>query len=276
MDYIIKKASSLTTEEKEALGITGIPNDWPIEKYPYSGGSVPDGYEVISESALDELIFNNQAAYDAWLQAKRPIIPPIPENPVDSEHKPYINLSMTKIDWYFSPHSLDFYTSKYGSLYNRRHDGNGIDDGTDMADAVLQFYDINGTELIKAENESAEDFQIRLTANCVKTIMAWEKVESFDVIGAYLYIKNNPIGRAYMWVVAAPDIPYEYGGSKAFMGRGMNLQMMQEKINHYFDAKTSKTVNYDNVYHSGKVSTIIKHAVGEQIGIQLIYIVYEE
>ena len=75
MDYVIKRASALTEEEQAALGITGIPQNWPIEKYPYND-VIPEGFELISEEDLAILISNNQAAYDAWLQAKRPIIEP--------------------------------------------------------------------------------------------------------------------------------------------------------------------------------------------------------
>jgi len=69
MDYVIKRASSLTEEEQSLRGITGIPQDWPVEKYPYVD-SVPDGYEQISEENLQILIDNNQASYDAWLASK--------------------------------------------------------------------------------------------------------------------------------------------------------------------------------------------------------------
>ena len=75
MDYIIKRASALTTEEQTTRGILGIPQDWPIEKYTYVD-SVPEGFEQISEEDLATLIGNNQASYDAWLQAKRPLAPP--------------------------------------------------------------------------------------------------------------------------------------------------------------------------------------------------------
>jgi hypothetical protein len=109
----------------------------------------------------------------------------------DTEDRPFVRNVVTHVDWYYSPHSLDFYSSKYKSLYNRKHDGNGIDDGTDVGDAELLFYDASGTLLTKGEAESDEEFQIRLTANCVKTIMSWEKVESFEVNGALLYILNN-------------------------------------------------------------------------------------
>lgn len=281
MDWIIKKASSFSTEEQTALGITGIPQDWPVESYPYSG-TVPSGYEQITEENLAILRGNNQAAYDAWVQSKRPL--PAPATPLeicldtakDQYQKYYITNSMTDPDFYFSPHSLDFYTAKHKSLYNRLHDGAGIDDGTDKQDAVLMFYDASGAELVQGETESDVDFQTRLTGNCIKTIMRWEKDESYDVAGAQLYIEAKPQARAYLWVVAAPLIPYNQGGSKPFMGRGMNLAMMPASTYHYFDAKTSKTITYDPVYHSGMIDCVVKHAVGEQIGLQMIYILYEE
>jgi len=282
MDFIIKKASELSPEEQAALGITGIPADWPIEVYPYNE-VVPDKFMRISDIDMEYLKANNQAAYDAWLQALRPVQPPPApmvvtlSGPADEQGKPYFSQSMTNTAWYYSPHSLDFYTAKHKSLYNRNHHGNGIDDGTDAGDACLKFYDGEGNEIVHGGyEETDEQYQARLTADCVKTVMSWEKQESFDVVGAQLYIANAPTERAYLWVVAAPDIPYEYGGSKPFMGRGMNLQMMREKSAHNFDAKTSKTVHYDPIYHSGKVDCIVKHAAGEQIGIQLIYVLYEE
>ena len=73
MDYNIKRASALSSEEQAALGITGIPQDWPVERYPYVNNT-PVGFEFISDADLQLLISNNQASYDSWLQAKRPII----------------------------------------------------------------------------------------------------------------------------------------------------------------------------------------------------------
>ena len=73
MNYIIKQASSLTAEEQAALGITGIPQAWPIEMYPFND-VVPGGFIEISDEDLTTLKVNNQAAYDAWLQSLRPIV----------------------------------------------------------------------------------------------------------------------------------------------------------------------------------------------------------
>jgi hypothetical protein len=75
VDYIIKKASSFTSEEQIARGIAGIPQDWPVEKYDYVD-TIPDLFELINDVDLATLKENNQAAYDAWLQALRPIAPP--------------------------------------------------------------------------------------------------------------------------------------------------------------------------------------------------------
>ena len=69
MDFIIKKASALTEEEKGSKGLTDIPSDWPIESYPFSG-SVPSGFEQISEEDLNTLKTSNQAAYDAWVASR--------------------------------------------------------------------------------------------------------------------------------------------------------------------------------------------------------------
>lgn len=69
MDLIVKKASYLTTEEKTALGITGIPANWPVETYPYEG-SIPAGFELMTDTELALLKSNNQAAYDAWIASK--------------------------------------------------------------------------------------------------------------------------------------------------------------------------------------------------------------
>lgn len=66
MDLIVKKASALTSDEKAALGLTGIPADWPIESFPYVD-TVPDGFMQMTDTDLDALKANNQAAYDAWV-----------------------------------------------------------------------------------------------------------------------------------------------------------------------------------------------------------------
>ena len=287
MDLIVKKASALTAEEKAAMGITGIPENWPIESFPYTG-TVPVGFEQMTDVEFDALKANNQAAYDAWLasiktqivQASQPIdadgVPIFTTKMVDGYDRPQFRRIVTRPVWLYSPRSIDWTTSKYLSIYNRKHDGNLIDDGTDIGDAWLQFYDASGVELTKGSEESAVDFQTRLDTTCVKTAMSFEKVTSYDIQAAILYLQNEPADRAYLWCIFAPDVPEAYGGSKALMGGGMNLQMMAAKIPHMFDAVSANTINYDPVYHSGKMTAFIKHTIGAKIGMQIAFINYND
>lgn len=280
MDLIVKPALALSAEEKAAMGITGIPEAWPIESYPYTG-TVPSGFTQMTDVEFDALKANNQAAYDAWLAAiKVQIVQSNPmkvklDTPVDIDDRPQFRRIVTRAEWLYQPKSLDFYTAQYNSLYNRKHYGAGYYDSPDVGDCIMQFYDSSNTELTKGESEAAVDFQTRLTANCVKTILAWENEIAFDVQGALLYIERIPTEKAWLWCVAAPDVPEAYGGNIPFMGRGMNLKMMQPGHPHYFDAVSASTIQPDPVYHSGRVQIIVKHGTGEQIGIQFVVIIYE-
>jgi len=91
MSLIIKKASSFSTEEQTQMGIVGIPANWPIESYLYVD-TVPSGFELVTNEEFQALKDNNQAAYDAWVQAFRPIInipPPAPTSVLVIENVPF-------------------------------------------------------------------------------------------------------------------------------------------------------------------------------------------
>jgi len=229
-----------------------------------------------------ELSSGEVTALDAIVAAHTPT--PLPDTatlvavigPKDDENRPYSREVVTQPDFHYSPRSLDFYTSKYNSLYNKSHycGASGtdatIDGSVDLGDGTMKFYNASNTLLVKGESESDADFQIRLTANCVKTVVEFEPTFNYDVLGAKLQVRNPPTDRAYFWFVAAPDVPAEYGGNVVFMGGGMNLHFFSETDTFECDGKTVSRVAYDNVYHSGKLAAIVKHNVGVQIGIQLI------
>ena len=231
--------------------------------------------KVFDNVASKELVVNNGdidftnelEGWDWILGNKREVLL---DTPKDNEDRPLFKQVVTQPSWHYSPRSLDFWTSKYNSLYNRKHNAALIDNGTDYGDGSLSFFDNTDTELIKGESESDVDFQTRLTSNCIKTICYFEPQVAFDVFGAKLMVKNPPTERSYLWVIAAPDVPEEYGGCIDFMGGGMNLSFFPNCQSVHFDAKTGKVVEPDPLYHSGKVAVVIKHAVGAQIGIQFI------
>lgn len=202
------------------------------------------------------------------------------EIPSDPEGKPLFVRSMTRSTWHYSPRSFDFYAGKLGSLYNREHYNATIDGSPDIGDAWLRFYEPGeyglDLEMVQNQEETDEQFQARLSQKCIKTVCEFENTKPFDIIGAMLSIQREPTDRAYLWVVAAPDIPREWGGNVTFMGGGMNLQMFAAKIPHVFNADSTKTLYPDPVYHSGKVSIIVKHKAGDHFGLQMIFLYYEE
>lgn len=196
-------------------------------------------------------------------------------SPKDEYGRPYAKNVSTIPQYHYTPRSLDFYTAKHKSLYNKSHYGDGTIDGAlDLEDAWVKYFDADNVEIVQEENESDEDYQIRITANCTKTILYFEPEFDYDVFGAKLQFRNIPQDRAYFWFVAAPDIPAEYGGNVVFMGGGMNISFFNEKETFECDGKTCSKITYDSTYHIGMVALIVKHNVGVQIGIQLIYQFY--
>jgi len=198
------------------------------------------------------------------------------EVPKNAEGKPIFVRSMTETNWHYSPHALDFYTSTFGSLFNRDESGGTIADSVDAGDGVMKFFDAYNDELLMDAYESPEEFQVRLTASCTKTIIDFEKTTPFDIIGCTLYIEATPAQTAYMWVTVAPDLPKEWGGNVSLMGRGMNLKMMGRPMYpHMFFAESVARLNYHPTYHSGKIRITVKHVAGAVIGIQNLFIMYE-
>lgn len=191
------------------------------------------------------------------------------------ERKQIVLMSMTNSDWHYEPRALDFYTAKYNSLYNRDCSGNGIDGGTDYADGWIVFKDASGNIFDRNNYQSDEDYQTDLTQSCVQTEMYFEPAHDFEIFGAILNIKSRPLGRAYLWVTAVPDIPSEYGGCIPFMGGGLNLSFLPDAAVIKYDAKTGSRLNYNFDYHTNKLAMIVKHSAGEEIGIQIVYEFYK-
>jgi hypothetical protein len=188
----------------------------------------------------------------------------------DSDGSVISRTKVTEDGWRYEPRCLNFYTSKLNSLYNRQDNGGGILDGTDYDDAGLKFYDSTDTELVQGGAETDADFQIRLTANCTKTIMWWQTTYDMDLIGGMLQLKATPTSDTYFWCVAAPDIPAANGGSVPFFASGLNLHFYQDGAMHLYDGRGVKRFLADPINNSNKFHFILKHPVGEQVGLQFV------
>jgi len=196
--------------------------------------------------------------------------------PTDKDNSVLSRGKTTKSGWHYEPRSLDFYTSKYNSLYNRKHDGAEINSGTDIGDAYLCFFDSEGIELTKNISESDQEFQTRLDSSCVKTVMYWQPKYDMDIIGGILMIKNAPSNPAYVWCVIAPNIPEQYGGNVPFAAGGWNLSFFNDKDEIIINGRGAKFIKYDPVYKSSEFGLIVKHEAGASIGIQMFYEHFKE
>jgi hypothetical protein len=193
-------------------------------------------------------------------------------SPKDADGSSIVRTKTTRSGWHYEPRSIDFMTSKAGSLYNRRHAGNTIDDSPDYGDCTVKFFDANGLELTLGQGESEAGYQARLDSYCVRTQADWQATYDMEIIGATVSVLNPPTGseRAYAWVIVAPDIPAEYGGSVPFMAGGWNLRFFTLDQTTFLDGRGVKAFPYDPVYNSNKIRVVVKHGAGAKIELQFV------
>lgn len=192
--------------------------------------------------------------------------------PIDSDGSVISRSKTTRSGWHYEPRSIDFITSKAGSLYNRTHTGNTVDDSPDYGDAVLKFFDANGLELTQGQGESLAGYQARLDSYCTRTQADWQPTYEMDIIGATVSVLNPPTGneRAYCWVIVAPDIPANMGGSVPFMAGGWNLRFFTLDQTTFLDGRGVKSMPYDPVYNSNKIRVVVKHEPGAKVELQFV------
>lgn len=193
----------------------------------------------------------------------------IDPSPRDSDGSLIQRGKVTKTGWRYDPRSLDWVTSKRASLYNKKPTGYSIGNQTDIGDAVIRFWESDGTEMIQGESETDQDFQTRLTADCTATAIEWQATYDMDVIGATITVRHAPTNDCYFWAIIAPDIPEYLGGRKTFGNGGFNLSHFNDKDMLEINGRGSKTVYYDPVYNSNKFQFLCVHEAGVQVGLQI-------
>jgi hypothetical protein len=189
----------------------------------------------------------------------------------DSDGASIVRNKTTRSGWHYEPRSIDFTAGVAGSLYNRKHDGNTIDTGTDYGDAGLFFFDSSGVAITQG-GETLEQWQTRLDAQCVRTQIDWQPTYEMDIIGATVGILNPPEGtdRGYVWIIIAPDIPSEYGGSVPFMAGGWNCRHFKGSPETFLDGRGVYPMAYDPIYNTNKIRVIVKHELNSRMEMQFI------
>lgn len=150
-----------------------------------------------------------------------------------------------KSGWTYFMCPVEFATSTLNSAYCNKYDN------TNRAIVTYKIYDSNNNEITDILNE----------INAVKTIIDIEPNYDYEIIGGQLqqYIKPNSDIR--LWVVAVPDVPEQYGGSKEMVG-GVNLKYIDPTDKVHADGRVSKYMTYSASNHTNKLRLILRHDAG--------------
>ena len=141
----------------------------------------------------------------------------------DADSSVIARSKVTKAGWHYEPRFIEFSSSTLGSLHNKK-----IDAVTDYGDAFIKFYKSNGDELVQGGEESNNDFQVRLTTDCVKTTLDWQPTYDMDIRAGRFIMGIKPATKAYAYAVVAPDIAAQYGGSVPHIAGGVPLHLLAD------------------------------------------------
>lgn len=179
--------------------------------------------------------------------------------PRDTDGSLILRQKAAKVGWIYHLTAPEFTTSTVGSLYNKNIDGN------DLNEAVVKFYDINGDEL---------STQGSCDTDCVKTVFTFEPTWDYEIIGGTIKTYDDVIENVRVWVVAVPDIPAQYGGSKVMI-QGVNLKFIDPNNGIVADGRASKYMTYSAVYHTSKLQAVVKHPAGHKASMMVAFEMYK-
>lgn len=200
--------------------------------------------------------------------------------PTDSEGA-HLNRSIyNPPGWHFEPRCIKMTTGKYKSSHSKKFDAYNINDLSDVGDVTQKFFESDGTELVKGETESDEEFQSRLDSDCTCTIVDWWPNYDCELISALFSVKNPPDTTqnqaCYAWCIIAPDIPAAYGGSVPFVQGGMDLSFAADKCCVKIDGRCSKRLNNDRIYATNKIRFALVHTIGLKTSFKVLMEYYKE
>lgn len=183
---------------------------------------------------------------------------------IDSDGAQIVRQKAAKRGWSFWSVPVEITTSSLGGALFCQDNA-----GTNIPWVSSKIYDGNNAEITTAGLLNAN------LNTCVKTIIDIEPTFNFEIIGGSLRINSNPSQDIRLWIVAAPDIPAIYGGSKEFAS-GINIKFLAADNSWQVDGRVTKAVTYDPVNHSGKIRMIIKHPAGTQVNLMFVVELYRQ
>jgi hypothetical protein len=180
------------------------------------------------------------------------------DEPKDADGATMHRAKAAKAGWTYHMTAPEFTTSLLGSLYHKDISLNNLNE------ASVKFYDANNTELTTQES---------CDTDCVKTVFVFEPTWDYEIIGGTIKTANDVTDDVRVWVVAVPDVPAAYGGSK-IMVQNVNLKYVDPNNGIEADGRASKYMAYSATYHTNKLQLIVRHPAGHKLAMMMAFEVY--
>jgi hypothetical protein len=183
--------------------------------------------------------------------------------PRDTDGASIVRIKAAKAGWTYVAVSAEIVTSTIGgSLYSK------YVDGTNRGEFTVKCYNADDVEVTTPGLLNAN------LATIVKTVVDFEPPYDYEVIGGYLRTLTSIDQDMRLWIIAVPDIPANYGGSKE-MCCGINLRYLSPGNVYEVDGRVSKFLKYDATYHTNKVRLIFKHVAGMTENLSIVLEIYK-
>jgi hypothetical protein len=160
----------------------------------------------------------------------------------DVNNRPLQRLAVATEGWTFLVLGLSIKTSTI--------DGASIKDITNvnMNCVTYRMYDSNGVSTVDS-------------SLCSKTEVDVVLPYDIEIIGGVLNQKERPVDSVYYNVVAVPDIPYNYGGTRALV-QGVDLSFVSPNEGLEADGRVAKYLKYNASLHTNKFRITLFHPPG--------------
>jgi hypothetical protein len=167
---------------------------------------------------------------------------------LDSDGASMSRVKVAPSGWNFHLRMVEFNLSTAASLYNKSVAG------VDIGDATIKLYDADGVLITDPANE----------VNCVKTVLDLEPPYDIYVAGGNVRSESPVTTDVRVSVIAVPDVPANYGGSKPFV-QNINMKFVNNNTGVNADGRAAKWLQYNATYHTNKLRFQFTHPAGSTL-----------
>ena len=163
---------------------------------------------------------------------------------IDSDNAEFSRTKQAPTGWTYQFRGFEFTTSNLSSLVNRDVSQNAL------GDVSIKMFDAGAA----------------LTTDptlAVKTVLDFEPTYDYYIIGGLAKILVTPANDVRLSVVAVPDVPFAYGGTRVMI-QSVNFKYIGSNDKVDADGRASKMLSYSTTNHTNKLRFIVSHLAGEQ------------